>query len=58
MLVKTLDDWQVYLEGKKRGQKLSELGPVYALAKRVLEVEVVKVTLQEPMQRSRASTRD
>ena len=54
MLVKTLDDWQVYLESKKRGQKLSELGTVYALAKRVPVVEVVKVTLQEPMERSRA----
>ena len=54
MLVKTLDDWQVYLESKKRGQKLSKLGTVYALAKRVPVVEVVKVTLQEPMERSRA----
>ena len=54
MFVKTLDYWQVYLEGKKRGQKLSELGTVYALAKRVPLVKVVKVTLQEPRERSRA----
>ena len=54
MFVKTLHEWQVYLEGKKRGQKLSELGTIYALAKRVPLVKVVKVTLQEPSEKPRA----
>ena len=53
-MVKTLNDWQVYLEVKNRGQTLSEVGTVYAVAKRVPVVEVVKVTFQEPRKRPRA----
>ena len=52
--MKTLDDWQVYLEVKKGVLTLSEVGTVYALAKRLPVVEVVKVTLQEPKKKPRA----